>query len=377
MRDSEFAARLRSGADELAAAVNPPPPDAIRRRGDHRRQRVAAMSGVLALAIGVGGGGAAYASLGHAGPGASRTSSGSVPFGAAASSQAGSLPQIVAVTTGGAVVVLNPVTGIATRVLVPRVDAIGDEVSVSPSGATVYFAVKRDCVDYVESVPLTGGAPTVVSTGVLPSVSPDGTKLAFVREPVSGGPSTVRYGCSGTGESSASQFQVVVRDLASGTEKVYPAPAGKAAPSPVSHLSWSPSGSTILVSAGPAGQNTGWFLSVLNAATSVPVTGQPDAAESYYREGVYLPDGNLFVDRVCCTGIPGSVTSTLLQEVSVSGRLIRKVATGFSDRDHTSLDASSGGLLLYLSGHDLYLHEGTGPAYKLTSGLIAATWLAS
>ncbi|HEX6524165.1 MAG TPA: hypothetical protein VF070_29820 [Streptosporangiaceae bacterium] len=376
MRDSEFTARLRSGADELAAAVNLPPPDAIRRRGDHRRRRAAAMSGVLAMAIGVGGGGAAYASLGHASPGTSRTSGGSVPFGAAANPQAGSLPPIVAVTTGGAVVVLNPVTGIATRALVRQSDAIGDEVSVSPSGSTVYFAVKRDCVDYIESVPLTGGTSAVVSTGVLPSVSPDGTKLAFVREPVSGGPSTVRYGCSGTGGSPAGKFQIVVRDLASGTEKVYPDPAVEAAPSPVSHLSWSPSGSAILVSAGPAQQNTGWFLSVLNAAASVPVTGK-DAAESYYREGVYLPDGNLFVDRVCCTGIPGRVTSTLLQEVSASGRLIRQVAKGFSDRDHTSLDASSGGLLLYLSGHDLYLSDGARAPYKLTSGLIAAAWLAS
>jgi len=331
------------------------------------------MSGVLALAIGVGGGGAAYASLGQAGARGSGGHSGSVPLGALASGSAAALPGIVAVTTGGAVVVLNAVTGIATRVLVPQVDAIGDEVSISPSGATVYFAVKRDCVDYIESVPLSGGAPAVVSTGVLPSVSPDGTKLAFVREPVSGGPSTVRYGCSGTGGSPASQFQVVVRDLASGTEKVYPA----AAAAPVSHLSWSPSGSAILVSAGPAGQNTGWSLSVLNAITSVPVTGQPDAAESYYREGVYLPDGNLFVDRVCCTGVPGSVTSTLLQEVSATGRLIHQVTEGFKDKDHTSLDASSGGLLLYLSGHDLYLSDGTHAPYKLTSGLIAAAWLPS
>ena len=79
MRDSEFTARLRSGADEVAATANLPAPDTVRRRGDRRRRRTAAMSGVLAMALGVGGGGAAYASLGHAGPGASRTSSGSVP----------------------------------------------------------------------------------------------------------------------------------------------------------------------------------------------------------------------------------------------------------------------------------------------------------
>jgi WD40-like Beta Propeller Repeat len=374
MRDSEFTARLRSGAAELAAAVDPPAPEAIRRRGERRRRRAAAMSGVLAVAVGVGGGGAAYASLGHAGPGAAQPASGSSPAsGAVASASAASLPGIVAVTTGGAVEVLNPVTGIATRVLVPRVDAIGDEVSVF--GSTVYFAVKRGCADSIESVPLAGGAPKVVTTGVLPSVSPDGTRLAFVREQVSGGPSAVQYGCSGA---SAGGTVVVVRDLASGVEKAYPAVGG---PAPVSHLSWAPSGGAILVSAGPAQGNTGWRLSVLNPATSaaanVPVTGLPDAAKSYYREGVYLPDGSLFVGRLCCTGVPVKVTSTLLQEISGSGRLIRQVAVGYNDRDHTSLAASSGGLLLYLSGHDLFLSAGEGPANKLTSGLIAAAWLPS
>ncbi len=189
-----------------------------------------------------------------------------------------------------------------------------------------------------------------------------------------------------------------MRDLETGSEKVYPA-GGAPMGFPISHLSWAPSGATILVSVGPAQRNTGWFLSVLNVATSrsylpanwysylplnqsaadvlaVPVTGKPDAARSYYREGVYLPDGNMFVDRMCCAGVPGTVTSTLLQEVSASGRLIRQVAMGFNDRDHTSLDAS-GGLLLYLSAHDLYVSDSGRPASKLTTGLIAAAWLPS
>lgn len=354
-------------------------------------------SGVLAFAVGAGGGGVAYASLGQPGqpsvPASGHSAGPGLPTAAPASvPPSGSPPSIVGVTTGGAIAVFDPVTGLARTTLVRKADAVGDAITVSPSGSTVYFAVKHGCADSIESVPVSGGTPAVVTSGVLPAVSPDGTKLAFVREPFGGGPSAVQYGCPSGGISAkpTTQYRVVVRDLATGQETVYPAPPDEIAGMPyaISHLSWAPSGKTLLVSVGPGQGNEGWGLSVLdtatsryyvppgwpaNAAAAVPVTGLPDAARSYYREGVFLPGGGMFVNRMCCDSVPVRVTSSKLLEIDSAGRQVRQVALGFTDRDHTSLGAY-GGWLLYLSAHDLFI-AGPGPARKLTTGLIAAAWL--
>src|ERR1700735_1614381 len=61
-------------------------------------------------------------------------------------------PGMIAVTTGGALVVLSPVTGAVARTLVPG-GATGDEISVCPDGATVYFAAGKPCASRIESVP--------------------------------------------------------------------------------------------------------------------------------------------------------------------------------------------------------------------------------
>ena len=107
----------------------------------------------------------------------------------------------------------------------------------------------------------------------------------------------------------------------------------------------------------------------------MPVTG-PDAAHSYYRErSVSCPDGDLFVNRVCCTDGASRVTSSLLLEIDPSGRFVRQVAIGWRDRDHTSLGADpSGHWLLYLSGPDLFLSLDGAAPFKLTTGLTAAAW---
>ncbi len=54
---------------------------------------------------------------------------------------------------------------------------------------------------------------------------------------------------------------------------------------------------------------------------------------------------------------------------------IHLVAVGFTDRAHSSFDAT-GKWVLYLSGTDLFIsRSGRRPAL-LTSGLIAASWIA-
>jgi hypothetical protein len=383
MRD-DFAGQLRSGSAAFVAAISPASPDVVRARGDRRRRRKVVASAVLALAIGAGGGGVAFASFDQPGTAGSLAVSSSP----ASPAQAGR-PGIVAVTTKGSLVVLSPVTGEATRILVAG-GVIPDVISVSPDGSTVYFAAWNGCLDQVESVPVTGGRPTVIASGMLPAVSPDGTELAFAREAYSGDPAASDDQPSCHRPATGTGVQVVVRDLADGHETVYPAPSGKSSALPVAHLSWAPGGEKLLVSVGQAQDNEGWELVVMDPATSryylpsgstgvlpssVPVADGPDVEQSYYREGAFLPDGDMFVNRVCCSGWAVRDTSSLLWEISPSGQLIRQVAIGFTNRDHSSLDADpSGRWLLYLSGQDLFLSkDGTAP-FMLTSGLIAAAW---
>jgi hypothetical protein len=376
MRD-DLAARLRGGSADFAATVSPAAPEAIRARGNRRRRRQALAAAVLAFAVAAGGASTAYASLGQSGPtppAAGRTAS------AASSAQGGGgRPDIIAVTSQGALVVLDPLTGLARKILV-RDRVLPGVVSVSPDGRTVYFAAAHGCEGRIESVPAAGGRVSVIAPGMLPAVSPDGTRLAFVRK---------ASGCSHPGPGAASP-EVVIRDLAGGGEKVLRAGPHPASPGSVPELSWSPDGRRLLVSVGAAKDNTAspaWILvrvdpataryylpSARSGASAVPVTG-PDAARSYYRGGVFLPGGNLFVDRICCTDGRARQTSDLLWEIAPSGRLVRQVAIGWLDRDHYSLDGDpSGRWLLYLSGPDLFLSLDGNAPFKLTTGLGAAAW---
>jgi len=375
MRDhpTDLAGRLRAGSADFAATVRPAPPEAIRARGSRRRRRQVLTAAVVALAIGAGGAGTAYASLGqpgragHGAPAARPTAGSSAPVSPGR-------PDIVAVTTRGELVVLDPLSGEARRILVAG-GVAGGAVAVSPDGRTAYFAARHGCQDEIESVPVAGGRPEPVTAGVLPAVSPDGKELAFVRQ----GNGTGCHHLATSGD------EVVIRHLPGGGETVLEPMAKPGPPHPVSRLSWSPDSRRLLVSAGPAQDNEGWQLVQVDPATTryylagaapgnaaVPF---PGLAGRYYREGVYLPDGDLLVNQVCCSGLPARVTSTLILEVTPSGQLVRQVAIGFRNRDHTSLDADpTGHWLLYLSGPDLFLSLDGAAPFKLTTGLTAAAW---
>ncbi len=367
-----LSASLQAGTADFTATVSPPAPDAIRARGNRRRRRQALAAAVLAFAVAAGGAGTAYASLGQSAPAAPVT--GSRPPAGPSGPAGEGRPDIIAVTSQGALVVLDPLTGVARTILV-RGGVLAGAVSVSSDGRTVYFAAQHGCGGTIESVPAGGGRVSVIAPGVLPAVSPDGTKVAFDRIP-----------CGRPG-SAAGRPEVVVRDLAGGGEKVLTAAPGRAQGGAVPELSWSPDSTRLLVAVGLPEGSRSWILAQVDpataryylpsagsGATAVPVTG-PDAAHSYYRGGAFLPGGDLFVDRICCTDGTAGETSNLLWEIGPSGRFVRQVAIGWLNRDHTSLDGDpSGHWLLYLSGPDLFLSLDGAAPFKLTTGIAAAAW---
>src|SRR6185437_5785939 len=108
MRD-DITGRLRAGAEDFAATVRPAPPAAVRARGNRRRRRQALTAAVLALAIAAGGASTAYASLGR--PGLAAPATGRTPSATPTVTGGHGRPGIVAVTTKGALVVLDPLSG--------------------------------------------------------------------------------------------------------------------------------------------------------------------------------------------------------------------------------------------------------------------------
>jgi hypothetical protein len=347
------------------------------------------LAGVAALALLAACGGGSSTGQAAATPAASSASAGTTAPSSAAASASGqpsagfaSAPQLVAVTTAGALVVLSPKAGSVVRTLVPS-GVVGDEVSVSSNG-TVYFAARNGCADEVESVAATGGTPVRISAGSLPAVTPDGTKLAFASQP------SLTQGCVPSNPDLTLLYKLVIRSLGTGTQTTYPMVApgqDSGLPAPISHLSWSPDDLRLAVSIASIQDNEGWNLALVDTQTAkyylsgagvtdVPATGQPNARDSYLREGVYLPDGELFVSRACCAGIPVRNTSRLMWEVTTAGGFVHQVAVGFPALEHTSLSVSADGKwLLYLAATDLYVSSGGATPGKLTTGLLAAAWL--
>lgn len=317
-------------------------------------------------------------------PGASPSPTGVTP--SASPARAGLPAFLAGVTTAGAVELLDPATGAVLHSV--AVGAVGDEVSLTPDGASAYFQTAGACYGQVKRLTIATGATSgLVAGGLvaggLPALSPDGTKLAYAHQPTANDANPTA--CQGA-DASPSAYWVAVRTLATGTEKRYPLPPAVVAngiPLPIAHLSWGADNRHLAVSIATGQDNEQAALLQVDTASDsfyAPATGGglPVAAGRgfYYREGVFLPNGDLFANVVCCSGYPPSVTATTLVEVNAgTGAVVRQIAVGLTTKDHASLDAdASGNWLLYLSGNDLEVSAGGAKPAILASGLVAADW---
>ncbi len=331
----------------------------------------------------------ACAHIGNSASSAPPSNPPSVSAAASASSAAATPPTIVGVTTAGALVTLNPATGVVEDTLVAS-GAVG-EVSVARSGR-VFFVVPNGCGSTIEEVSITGGQVTVIGPGSAPAVSPDGAKLAYASQPQYGSPPDCQVSSPDLDE----WFQLKIRMLASGATVTLPAlPAlptaqGSGLPHPISHLSWSADNTHLAVSISPAEDNDGYQVNLVDTAqarhfvagtgvVTVPVSGSPDPQGTVLGEADYLPDGDLFVSRFCCEGTPGSSGSSLIWEVTTSGAFVHQVAIGDPDYGHSSLDATPDGHWLLYVAHTvdaatLYVSQDGATPRALTTGIFAAAW---
>lgn len=311
--------------------------------------------------------------------------------GSASSPTVARPPDVVAVTASGSLVVLDSTSGTVLRTLYPgnvRPARVGpgstgdaEEVAVSPDGRTVYFAVSGACQQEVESIPVGGGQAKKIDVGDVPALSPDGRELAYAREwPPNPGPAC---------PTPTSPSVLVVRNLSAGTVRTYQLPdvLGAGHPLGINHLSWDPSGRKLAVSTAEIQDGEGMSVQIFDRDNgqpavpdpakppTIPVVGGQDPDGSYYNQATFLPDGHLFTVRQCCLGWPPVTKYVDLDEIDTQGNVIHRVATGYTDRTHTSLSVdATGHWLLYISGDEIYISGNGATPAPLTSGYNAAAW---
>jgi hypothetical protein len=221
--------RLRTMFLDAAPDIHPsrPAPGAGAARSRARRASVSRLSLGLAVCVAV----AAVAALGvhvWGGSGGSRSLSGG-----------GAAGDLLTIRSDGSVDLASPATGTVLRTLVgpSPVDSSGrrlhDPFAVTASESDAYIAYGRPR-STIESVPLAGGALTYVTDGMDPAVSPDGSMLAYFR----------LFRTSDTTGRTVTGA-VVVRNLASGSEKTVDSTAGFTI---VQELSWSSDDTELAIS---------------------------------------------------------------------------------------------------------------------------------
>ena len=202
---------LRKKSEEMRLSPEIPPP--VLRRARRRRVATGALAGALTLAIGLGtmvGLRAALKQSAHvpANPSPTPPSVASPTPG----SRQGLPKTFVALKRGsedpaGSLILVRTSSGKVQRVVVDFVDlseGFGD-LTLSTDGSTLYYTQGTSaCESQVRRVGVRGGRPKPVADGSRPTPSPDGKLLAYTSE--------VPVGCPNLSQ------QLVVRDLASGTE---------------------------------------------------------------------------------------------------------------------------------------------------------------
>ncbi len=271
---------------------------------------------------------------------------------------------LVGAATSGRLVTIDPVSGKTTKLLTKVDDgALLGGVSLTPDSTRVLFDVKLDgeCSSEIRSVMTAGGTVSKVADGSLPAISPDGKKLAFVRNPTCGAPT------------------VVVMNLDTRTELVI---ANSKDFTSVAGLTWAPDG-TRIVADFQYPNTDGNALVVLDPtklnslASAKTVDVRSDARPgTVYEYPAFVNNNELFVSERCCTskGSGNAETSRMLT-VDLDGKVGTVLASGYLTKTHTSMTVDkTGSHFLYLSGQDLMVSDkGDRPA-PLAHGLVGATW---
>lgn len=222
--------RLIGAARALRQELDPTPPEldgllARRRRGRAIRRGGALFAAVVVVA------GITVPLLTSGGGRTTQVSAGPPPPAAAPSDE-------LVVLRAGTIQLVDAATGGVVRTVADTHSAEGPlkgPISVDPKGSVVYAtaSLSISCPSQIiVAVDLATGARRAVSeSAVDPALSPNGTKLAYLSV---GGPN-------------CTAGEVVVRDVASGTQQSWPTSLGAAVPAQDATLHWAPDGRRLVI----------------------------------------------------------------------------------------------------------------------------------
>lgn len=279
--------------------------------------------------------------------------------------------QLAAVDGDGRVVVLDSATGAVDRVLLEGIgvsDPASNDIAVTPDRSSVFVTRPgtAGASSQILQVPFAGGPAQVIATGTSPSVSPDGSTLAYIGfQPAPGGgnlPVPV----------------LVLRDLATGSERRLG--PGEAQPFTfIADTAWTGDGQHVAFIAGEI-QTGLWVVdrdaSTLDAASRLGPTARGDGTS--WRAVTAWDAGRLAVVETCCDVGQRSRWLVLVVHVdtgTVEGGLLplERVEASVLDSDAGTDD------LLYVSGlgpatGSSYRWGGQGTPQLVRSGIVAAAW---
>lgn len=386
--EERLAAALRAAAPpatNTAAGRDAVLAEATARR--HRRLRTGAALGVAAsLAVALGAiallrdddGPTSEVRTVPAGPtpseGAPRTTLAPQPGTTTATTAAPKAPDTaLAVTTKGALLVVDTATGDVVRTLAPPGSADPNHKPARALGSdTVYFAKPSvDCgYPTLFEVPFDGSrAPKRLGNGGKPAVSPDGSRLAY---------ETASNGCMGV--------TLVVRDLVAGKERRWEAPRddGYFGIGAITAIAWAPDARRLAFQF----ENEGSGVYVLDTAVpgtlqvALPVRPSQQPRNTSLALLDWHPAGNrIAVSALCCLDPDGmtqeqvrTTTRTFLVDTTtMQAEPLYEPGEAASFLDYDD----SGRFTVWAAGDraaSLRLRSPDGTVRSIGSGLAAAAW---
>ena len=275
--------------------------------------------------------------------------------------------RIAAVDADGRAVVLDGQTGDVRRVLVEGIevdDPSSNAIAVSPDRETVYVVRPggTGSDSQIVRVRASGGEPEVLTQGIAPAVSPDGTTLAYVRHVDTGQP--------GQGEPT-----IRLRNLSTGQERVIDGGDLYG----IWELAWTGDGTRIAFTAGEI--RTSVHV-IARGATSLSEADRlgPADTDASWGDIATLGDDRLAVIERCCNLPQGSPERWRVLEVDATTGAVGGEVFGRDRTEAVLVDdrRDAQGLIVVQrggpGGSPLLRWDGTGELRQIASGIIVAAW---
>jgi hypothetical protein len=244
----------------------------------------------------------------------------------------------------GRFLVLSPHGKVLRRF--PRISPHVQSLDLAPDRRSAYVSVYVvDQPPELYEVSFPAGSKNLIANGINPVVSPDGTKLAYVRVESQ---NDIRY-----------RTALVIRDLQTAGQRVIPlAPVDALGTPPDNVINWSPDGESVALF---AGQN----IRVVNVATATSVQTEPSVGNDFDHSPVFLDRHRLVVLANCCIG-----TQQLVAVDLGSGARSQFARIGAPDEQVRRL---KGGALLVVTALQRLVTVRQGRVHKIAKGIVAAS----